>query len=129
MTLILESPAFENNATIPTRYTCEGDDVSPPLTWKQVPDGTQSLVLIIDDPDAPDPSAPRMTWVHWLVYNIPAETTGLTENMTAANLPEGTKEGLNDWKQIGYGGPSGKFAAVIFSVNPVVSAGMLYTNQ
>ena len=71
MSLMLTSSAFEQGKEIPARYTCQADDISPPLSWQQVPAGTKSLVLIVDDPDAPDPSAPKMTWVHWLLYNLP----------------------------------------------------------
>jgi Raf kinase inhibitor-like YbhB/YbcL family protein len=69
---------------LPTKYTCEGEDVSPPLAWEAVPNGAKSLVLIIDDPDAPDPKAPKMVWVYWVVYNIPAETNALPENADKA---------------------------------------------
>ncbi|MCK4951831.1 MAG: YbhB/YbcL family Raf kinase inhibitor-like protein [Gammaproteobacteria bacterium] len=104
MTLHITSSAFNHGEPIPTRYTCQGDDVSPPLSWEGVPNAARSLVLIVDDPDAPDPMAPKMTWVHWVLYNIPLGTTGLSEHMTSATLPPGTKEGLNDWKRSGYGG-------------------------
>ena len=87
----------------PRQYTCEGGNVSPPLAWSGVPDGAASLVLIVDDPDAPDPAAPRMTWVHWVLYNLPAACRGLDE--AVRELPAGTLEGLNDWKRAGYGGP------------------------
>jgi hypothetical protein len=70
-----------------------------------VPDGARSLVLIVDDPDAPDPAKPRMTWVHWVLYDIPATADGLDEGVAPAALPAGTREGLNDWKRTGYGGP------------------------
>lgn len=105
MTFILESSAFEQGGAIPSVYTCQGDDISPSLTWSQAPSKTKSLVLIVDDPDAPDPKAPKMTWVHCLLYNIPADTSGLDKHMFATNLPAGTKEGLNDWKELGYRGP------------------------
>lgn len=105
MTFILESGAFEQGTAIPPVYTCQGDDISPPLTWSQVPSKTKSLVLIVDDPDAPDPKAPKMTWVHCLLYNIPPDTSGLDKHMSATTLPAGTKEGLNDWKELGYRGP------------------------
>jgi len=105
MTLQLRSSAFENGADIPVHYTCKGDDVSPPLSWTGVPENTRSLVLIIDDPDAPDPAAPRTVWVHWVLYNIPPETDGLAENIASAELPAGTAEGINDWHRTGYGGP------------------------
>ncbi len=103
MTLALISPAFSDNAAIPARYTCEGDDVSPPLSWSGAPPATRSFVLIVDDPDAPDPKAPRMTWVHWVVYDLPATATGLAEGVES--LPGHAKVGLNDWKRSGYGGP------------------------
>jgi Raf kinase inhibitor-like YbhB/YbcL family protein len=80
-------------------------DVSPPLAWSGVPEGTRSLVLIVDDPDAPDPRNPRMTWVHWVLYDIPPTTDGLAEDVAPADLAPGTREGLNDWKRSGYGGP------------------------
>ena len=105
MALILSSPAFASHGEIPRRHTCDGDDVSPTLTWRGVPAEAMSLVLIVDDPDAPDPAAPRMTWVHWLVYNLPPSSTGLAEGVAAAALPEGAVQGLNDWKRLGYGGP------------------------
>ena len=99
------SKAFTNGAAIPSRYTCEGRDISPPLAWIGTPENTQSLVLIIDDPDAPDPNAPKMTWVHWVLYNLPANVAGLPEGILPTNLPAGTMEGLNDWKRTDYGGP------------------------
>ena len=105
MPLTLTSTAFEDQGAIPRRYTCEGDDVSPALAWSDAPDGTQSFVLIVDDPDAPDPDAPKMTWVHWVLYNIPATADGLAEAVAPAALPSGTGEGSNDWKRTGYGGP------------------------
>lgn len=103
MSLTITSVSFEAGGPIPRKYTCQGDDVSPPLTWDGVPGGTQSLALIVDDPDAPDPAAPRVTWVHWVLYNIPGGAGGLAEGVR--RLPEGTLEGLNDWKRTGYGGP------------------------
>lgn len=103
MTLELYSTAFLPKAGIPRRYTCDGADVSPLLSWRGLPEGTESLVLIVDDPDAPDPANPKMTWVHWVLYNLPASTTALPE--AVETLPRGTKEGLNDWKRTGYGGP------------------------
>lgn len=105
MPLILESPAFPDGSPIPVEHTCEGTDISPPLAWHGVPEGTRSLVLIVDDPDAPDPAAPRMTWVHWVLYNIPPDARGLPAGVRAADLPAGTGEGINDWKRTGYGGP------------------------
>lgn len=103
--LQLTSTAFENGEAIPVEYTCDGDDVSPPLEWSGVPDGAESLVLIVDDPDAPDPADPKMTWVHWVLYNLPASAGSLPAGVPPAALPLGTLEGLNDWKRAGYGGP------------------------
>lgn len=105
MAMTITSQAFSPNGAIPRKYTCEGDDVSPPLAWSGVPTGARSLVLILDDPDAPDPAAPEMTWVHWVLYNIPVGATGLKEAIPAKELPQGTLEGINDWKRTGYGGP------------------------
>ncbi len=105
MALTIESPAFAHRGAIPSKYTCDGDDISPPLSWSGVPQGAKSLVLIVDDPDAPDPAAPRMTWVHWVLYNLPPDSTGLPEGVKSEDLPAGTKEGVNDWKRTGYGGP------------------------
>lgn len=105
MTLSLRSTAFSNGGEIPSKYTCEAGNIAPPLEWDGVPEHARSLVLIVDDPDAPDPKAPRMTWVHWVLYNIPPDTTGLEEGTMADDLPPGAEEGLNDWNNIGYGGP------------------------
>jgi Raf kinase inhibitor-like YbhB/YbcL family protein len=105
MTLSLKSPAFSHLGEIPKRYTCEGSDVSPPLAWSGVPDGTESLALVVDDPDAPDPKAPKMTWVHWVLYNLPSTAGALPEAVAPETLPPGTIEGLNDWNKPGYGGP------------------------
>jgi len=102
MALTLASIAFRPNQPIPARYTCDGEDISPPLAWVDVPAGTRSLALIIDDPDAPDPKHPRQVWVHWVVYNLPAACTGLAE---AGALPPGTQVGRNDWQRADYGGP------------------------
>jgi len=105
MAMGLSSTAFGPGAEIPRRCTCEGNDVSPPLRWQGVPVGAKSLVLIVDDPDAPDPRAPKMTWVHWVLANLPVGAGGLMEGIAPAALPKGTVEGLNDWKRTGYGGP------------------------
>jgi Raf kinase inhibitor-like YbhB/YbcL family protein len=105
MQLTLISSAFSHQGSVPQRYTCDGDDISPPLAWSGAPAGTKSFVLVVDDPDAPDPRAPRMTWVHWLLYNLPATAQTLPEGVKGAALPTGTKEGRNDWKRTGYGGP------------------------
>ena len=101
MAMTLNSPVFKQNGHIPSKYTCEGEDVSPPLAWEGVPDGAKSLVLIIDDPDAPDPKAPKMVWVHWVVYNIPPDTESLPENAGKTRLPQGALLGLNDFKKTG----------------------------
>jgi Raf kinase inhibitor-like YbhB/YbcL family protein len=103
MSLLLKSPSFPADGPIPRRYTCQGEDISPALSWEGLPAGTQSLVLIVDDPDAPDPAAPKMTWVHWLLYNLPAQCQELPE--AVGKLPAGTLEGINDWQRTGYGGP------------------------
>lgn len=103
MSFTISSIRFSHQGEIPTQYTCEGHDISPPLSWSGIPENTKSLVLIVDDPDAPDPKAPKMTWVHWILYNLAPETKGLPENVKA--LPTAALEGLNDWKRTGYGGP------------------------
>jgi Raf kinase inhibitor-like YbhB/YbcL family protein len=103
MTMALASSAFAADAAIPEIYTCEGKDVSPPLAWSGAPAGTKSFALIVDDPDAPDPAAPKMTWVHWVLYDIPPTVSSLSEAVGA--LPAGTREGVNDWGRTGYGGP------------------------
>ena len=105
MALTLSSTAFAAGAAIPSRYTCEGPGVSPPMAWQGVPTGAKSLVLIEDDPDAPDPAAPQRTWVHWLLYDLPPTSKGLPEDAGRGALPAGTREGSNDWKRTGYGGP------------------------
>ncbi len=105
MAMELSTPAFSPEGEIPKKHTCDGADLSPLLTWSGVPAEAKSLVLIVDDPDAPDPAAPRMTWVHWVLYNLPPATTTLSEGMTRDRLPAGALEGLNDWKQLGYRGP------------------------
>jgi len=99
------SQAFENQGAIPKKFTCDGEDISPALAWSNIPEGTKSFALIVDDPDAPDPANPRMTWVHWVVYNIPATVSSLPEGVGDKDLPIGTLQGLNDWKKTGYGGP------------------------
>ncbi|MDQ3185689.1 MAG: YbhB/YbcL family Raf kinase inhibitor-like protein [Pseudomonadota bacterium] len=105
MSMSITASSFPHNGVIPARHTCDGHDISPELFWAEVPEGTKSLVLIIDDPDAPDPAAPKRTWVHWVLYNIPTNIGGLSEGIAAAELPAGTLEGLNDWQHTGYGGP------------------------
>jgi Raf kinase inhibitor-like YbhB/YbcL family protein len=101
MEIKITSPAFEEGGMIPSRYTCDGEDISPPLQWEGVPEGTMSIALISDDPDAP-----MGTWVHWVVYNIPPDKTELAENFgDDETLPDGTRQGLNSFRNIGYGGP------------------------
>jgi Raf kinase inhibitor-like YbhB/YbcL family protein len=103
--MMLTSSAFADNQPIPKLYTCGGKDTSPPLSWSGVPANAKSLALIEDDPDAPDPAAPKMTWVHWLLYNIPVTVTALPEGVSASALPKGTLEGSSDFHRTGYGGP------------------------
>ncbi|SEO38286.1 hypothetical protein SAMN05216316_0093 [Nitrosovibrio sp. Nv6] len=105
MPMTITSSSFSHQGVIPARHTCQGHDTSPELFWTDVPEGTKSLALIMDDPDAPDPAAPKRTWVHWVLYNIPATASGLAEAIPATELPSGTREGLNDWERTGYGGP------------------------
>lgn len=105
MSMHITSSSFPHDGVIPVRHTCEGHDISPELFWTEVPEGAKSLVLIVDDPDAPDPAAPKRTWVHWVLYNIPVNAGGLTEAIEATLLPAGTLQGLNDWQRTGYGGP------------------------
>lgn len=101
MTLELTSTAFAHGEAIPRKYSCDGEDISPPLAWGDLPAGTQSVVLICDDPDAP-----IGTWVHWVLYNVPAEARSLPEAVAAdAELPDGSRNGKNGWGRLGYGGP------------------------
>ena len=116
MAMTLNSPAFQQNAHIPSNYTCEGEDISPPLAWEGVPNGAKSLVLIIDDPDAPDPRAPKMVWVHWIVYNIPPDTKSLPENASKAGLPQGALLGPQRFQKDGVWRPvSGDRSAPLLS--------------
>jgi Raf kinase inhibitor-like YbhB/YbcL family protein len=105
MALSLTSPAFTHGGAIPDRYTCEGKDVSPELRIDGVPQGAKSLALIVHDPDAPDPNAPKMDWVHWVVYNLPPGTRSLPEGAQPGDLPKGTLVGTSDFKKTAYGGP------------------------
>jgi Raf kinase inhibitor-like YbhB/YbcL family protein len=105
VSLSLRSPSFAPNEEIPSEFTCEGHDRSPALEWSGIPDGTKTLVLIVDDPDAPDPKAPQRTWVHWVVFNIPASVSSLAEGASSASLPKGVRVGMNDWRKQAYGGP------------------------
>src|SRR2546423_3637586 len=102
--MTFNSPLFRNEGAIPARHTCEGDDVSPPLMLGGVPTAAKSLALIVDDPDAPDPAAPKRVWVHWVIYNLPPTTKELPEGVRADALPAGTRVGKNDWGNAGYGG-------------------------
>jgi Raf kinase inhibitor-like YbhB/YbcL family protein len=105
MALKITSPAFEDGGPMAAKYTCEGPNIAPPLNWEGVPEGTRSLALIVDDPDAPDPAAPKMTYVHWVLYNLPPDAGGLPEGVTVSGLPSGTLAGLNDYRSPEYGGP------------------------
>lgn len=97
----LESTAFTDKGLIPSKYTCDGEDISPPLSWSEPPSGTKSLALIVDDPDAPG-----KTFVHWVLYDIPATARALPDNVAAeGNLPSGSLQGKNDFGKLGYGGP------------------------
>jgi Raf kinase inhibitor-like YbhB/YbcL family protein len=98
--MILESPAFADGGPIPQRFTCDGEDLPPPLAWRDVPAGTETFALVVDDPDAP-----AGTWAHWVLFDLPGTETGLAEGMTARTLPPGTLEGTNSWGRRGYGGP------------------------
>jgi len=101
MEIKITSSAFEDGGLIPAKYTCDGADVSPPLQWDAVPEGTKSIALISDDPDAP-----MGTWVHWVLFNLPAQTRELPENVpTDETLPNGAKQGITDFGRVGYGGP------------------------
>lgn len=101
MALEIKSSAFEDGGFIPADYTCKGKDVSPPLSWTGAPAQTKSLAIICDDPDAP-----MMTWVHWVIYNIPADITALEEGVPKSEtLPNGAAQGITDFRKVGYGGP------------------------
>lgn len=101
MEIKITSTAFADGGMIPAKYTCDGADVSTPLQWDAVPEDTKTIALICDDPDAP-----MGTWVHWVLFNLPAETRNLAENIPAdKTLPNGAKQGINDFGKIGYGGP------------------------
>ncbi len=100
-TMKLSSAAFNQQAEIPVKYTCDGMNISPPLAWSEAPAGTKSLALICNDPDAP-----AGDWVHWIIYNIPAEANHLPETIPATeSLADGAKQGRNDFRRFGYGGP------------------------
>ena len=105
MMLKFTSTSFIHQGEIPSLYTCDGRDISPPLSWTGVPPDAKSLALIVYDPDAPDPADPKMIWVHWILYNLPRERSGLLEESSRSDLPAGTREGKNSWNRTGYGGP------------------------
>lgn len=99
--MIIESPAFKDGEIIPEKYTCDGEDISPPIKWKDVPPSTKSIAIICEDPDAP-----LMTWIHWIIYNIPPEIGELKENIPKKEEVEGgIKQGKNSWRKFGYNGP------------------------
>jgi len=101
MKINVGSAAFTEAGMIPKQYTCDGADISPPLSWSTVPEGTKSIAIIVDDPDAP-----AGTWVHWLVYNLPPDLKGLPENILAKEtIANGGMQGMTDFRRIGYGGP------------------------
>jgi len=102
MPLSITSPAFAHGGAIPEEYTCDANDAAPELHWSGAPAGAKSFALIVDDPDAPDPKAPKMTYVHWVLYDIPATATGIPKDGKSA---AGARDGKNDWKRTGYGGP------------------------
>jgi Raf kinase inhibitor-like YbhB/YbcL family protein len=125
MSLIITSPSFLHDGVIPARHTCDGQNVSPALAWHGAPLEAKSLVLIVDDPDAPDPAAPRTIWVHWVLYNLPPDAIGLPEGVVAEKLPTGTLQGLNDWQHPSYGGPcppigSHRYFHKLFALNTVL---------
>jgi Raf kinase inhibitor-like YbhB/YbcL family protein len=103
MALRITSPAFSEGGPIPTKYTCEGQDISPPLAWSGAPPNTKSFALIVDDPDAPDPAKPQRVYVHWVVYNIPGNVAALPENASNKDLPKGAVQGKNDWGKAEFG--------------------------
>jgi Raf kinase inhibitor-like YbhB/YbcL family protein len=105
MALTLSSTRFTHQGEIPSQYTCEGSDISPPLSWSGAPENTKSFALIMDDPDAPDPKAPQRVWVHWVLYNLPASASVLVEAVAPDRLPAGTNVGRNDAGRTGYQGP------------------------
>ena len=117
MALTLTSSAFKPGDKIPSQYTCEGADISPPLAFADVPPGTKSLAFLLDDPDAPDPKAPKRVWAHWLVYNLPPDSQGLPENAGRSGLPKGAVIGLNDRQQAAYHGPVPRSGATAISTS------------
>ena len=102
----LRAPAFAHEASIPERHTCDGEDLSPELRWSDPPAGTKCFVLVVDDPDAPDPAAPKRTWIHWVRYNIPADVDHLDEGAGNEPAPDGQRDALNDSNEPGWSGPA-----------------------
>jgi len=111
MTMTLKSSAFEHQNAIPKQFTCDGSNISPALAWANVPPNAKSLALIVDDPDVPAPVLPVMTWVHWLLYNIPPTVSELPQNIAPQDLPKGALHGKNDWKDTSYNGPCPPFGS------------------
>ena len=105
MNLTFTSPSISHGGEIPIEFTCEGKDLSPALAWTIDSSFKGTFALIVDDPDAPDPNAPKMTWVHWVLFNIPSSVREFPQGVSSAVLPAGTLEGMNDWGRTGYGGP------------------------
>ena len=105
MSMTLTSTAFANGGDIPMQYTADGENISPPLSWAGAPPQAKSLALVVEDPDAPDPAAPQRVFTHWVLYNLPAQDSGLKQDADSAGLPAGTKPGANDWGETAYGGP------------------------
>jgi Raf kinase inhibitor-like YbhB/YbcL family protein len=105
MAFAIESSVFQHGGAIPRRYTCDAEDVSPPLRWSGAPDKTQSFALIVDDPDAPDPAAPKRVYVHWVLYDVPTSVQSIDENGEKRVVKTGARQGKNDWGRTGYGGP------------------------
>jgi Raf kinase inhibitor-like YbhB/YbcL family protein len=106
MSFHLDSKSFAPDEPIPAAHTADGEDMSPGLEWADPPLGTKTFALVVDDPDAPDPRAPKRTWVHWVLYDIPATARALPERATRRTLPRGAIEGRNDWNALGWRGPS-----------------------
>src|SRR2546423_9896370 len=105
MTLKVTSSAFQQGSSIPSQYTCDGNDTSPPLAWSGAAKSAKTFALIVDDPDAPDPAKPQRVYVHWVIYNIPAATSSLPENASKSGMPNGALQGKNDWGKPEDGGP------------------------
>lgn len=125
MSFKLLSPSFSNMQEIPIQYTGEGKDISPPINWSNPPKNTVCYALIVDDPDAPDPKAPLMTWVHWILFNIPADCQELKEDIPQDLLPRGALEGINDCKKTGYSGPlppigSHRYFFKLYALNQII---------